>query len=168
MKKIMFLVVVFVLVSGFCFAADPVEGYWISWDEKTGKATAGWEIYTVGDKLFGRILSVADHPQDVKATNCQESYKGFNVSGKVNQMTVVGTSWIFDLTLDRGKVGNWSGGSIIDPDGGKMYKCKITYHPADGKKYKVETLEMRGEIGLGIGRSQYWQRSSQTEASSVR
>ena len=167
MKKLAFFVAVFVFVSGFCFGADPAEGFWVSVDEKSGKATAGWEIYIVGNKLFGRILSVSGHPQDVKATNCKESYKGFNQPGKVNEMTVVGTPWIFDLTLDK-QPGNWSGGSIIDPDGGSMYKCKITFRPQDGKKYLTDTLEMRGEIGLGIGRSQYWKKSSRDEASSLR
>ena len=52
--------------------------------------------------------------------------------------------------------GKWTGGSIVNPQGGKCYTCKITFHAADGKKYKQDTLEMRGEIGMGIGRSQYW------------
>ena len=167
MKKFVFFAAVFVFVSGLCFGADPAEGFWISVDEKSGKATAGWEIYTVGNKLYGKILSVADHPQDVKATNCPDSIKGFNQPGKVNQMPVVGTPWIFDLTVDK-QPGSWSGGSIIDPDAGKLYKCKITFHPTDGKKYLVDTLEMRGEIGLGIGRSQYWRKSTREEASALR
>ena len=166
MKKLAFFVMISVFVSAFCFGADLAEGFWISVDEKTGKATAGWEIYTTGNKLYGKILSVAGHPQDVKASNCKDSYRGFPVAGKVNEMTVVGTPWIFDLTMDR--PGVWSSGQIIDPDKGSMYKCKITYHARDGNRYKTDTLEMRGEIGLGIGRSQYWQRSSQQEAAALR
>jgi len=161
-----FAVFTLVFITGFCFGADLAEGFWISVDEKTEKATAGWEIYTIGDKLYGRILSVAGHPQDVKASNCKDSYKGFPVQGKVSEMTVVGTPWIFDLTLD--KPGVWSGGNIIDPDKGSMYKCKITFRPRDGKKYMFDTLEMRGEIGLGIGRSQYWRKSTREESSSLR
>jgi len=166
MRKIAFFVVVFVFVSGLCFAADPAEGFWISMDEKSGKATAGWEIYTVGDKLFGKILSVADHPQTDKATKCKDAYPGFPVQGKVSEMSVVGTPWIFNLALD--KPGSWSGGQIIDPNDGNLYKCKITFRPQDGKKYLKDTLEMRGEIGLGIGRSQYWQKCTREEASALR
>ena len=167
MKKFVILSLLFIFASGLCFAADPAEGFWVSVDEKSGKMTAGWEIYLVGNKLYGKIVSVAGHPQDVKATNCPDSIKGFNQPGKVNEMTVVGTSWIFDLTADK-QPGTWSGGSIIDPDAGKLYKCKITFRPQDGKKYLVDTLEMRGEIGLGIGRSQYWRKSNGDEASSLR
>ena len=165
MKKFVCVSAILIFISAFCFASDPAEGFWVSVDDKTEKATAGWEIYTVGNKLFGRILSVAGHPQDVKAVNCKESYSGFNQSGKVNEMTVVGTPWIFDLTME--KSGVWSGGSIIDPDGGRMYKCEITFHPQNGRKYPVDTLEMRGKIGP-FGRSQYWRKCSREEASSIR
>jgi uncharacterized protein (DUF2147 family) len=166
MKKFLMMCGVLVVVAAASLAADPVEGYWISVDDKTGKLNAGWEIYLQGGKLFGRILSIADFPQTEKASACKASYPGFPAAGKVNEMTVVGTTWIFGLSMDR--AGQWSGGSIIDPNDGKIYKCRITFRTADGKKYKVDTLEMRGEIGLGIGRSQFWQKSTQREASSLR
>ena len=168
MKKSAIFVMVFIFLTAFCFASDPAEGFWISVDEKTGKNTAGWEIYTLGNKLYGRILSVAGYPQNVKAEKCKDSYRDFPVHGKVNQMTVVGTPWIFDLTLDRAGAGNWSGGQVIDPDSGSMYKCKIIFRPRDGKKFMDDTLEMRGEIGLGIGRSQYWRKATSEEASALR
>jgi len=165
MKKIT-LFAALIFAAGLCFAADPVEGFWISFDDKSGKATAGWEIYTVGNKLFGKVLSVTGHPQDVTAYNCKDSYRDFPVQGKVSAMRVVGTPWIFDLTQD--KVGIWSGGNVIDPDNGNMYKCRITFRARDGSKYKTDTLEMRGEIGLGIGRSQFWQKATRAEASALR
>jgi uncharacterized protein (DUF2147 family) len=108
---------------------------------------------------------VAGHPQDVKASNCKESYKDFPAVGKVNEMTVVGTPWIFDLAMD--KPGVWRGGNIIDPDNGKMYGCRITFHPRGEKKYTEDTLEMRGTIGP-FGRSQYWKRATREEASALR
>jgi hypothetical protein len=65
-----------VLTTGTCFAADATEGFWISVDEKTGKATAGWEIYQSGGKLFGKIHSIAGFPQTVKAERCKDTYRG--------------------------------------------------------------------------------------------
>ena len=165
MKKIAVLVMVLVVVRCFCFAADPVEGFWISLDDKSGKATAGWEIYASGGKLFGKILSVADHPQDVTAYNCRDSYRGFPVSGKVSEMRVVGTPWIFDLTMDR--TGVWSGGNVIDPDDGRMYGCRITFRAMDGNRYRTDTLEMRGTIGP-FGRSQFWRKATREEALAIR
>ncbi|GHV74857.1 hypothetical protein AGMMS49940_21590 [Spirochaetia bacterium] len=165
MKQIIALCMGMVLAAGFCFA-DPVEGFWISVDDKTGKATAGWEIYRQNGKLYGRILSIAGYPQDAKAFYCKESYRDFPLPGKVNQLPVIGTPWLFGLSPDG--PGKWSGGQVIDPQNGNMYKCKITYRTADGKRLKTDALEMRGEIGLGIGRSQFWQKSTQAEAGGLR
>ncbi|MDR2759456.1 MAG: DUF2147 domain-containing protein [Spirochaetaceae bacterium] len=166
MKKGIVLALIFGLSAGVFLAADSVEGYWVSVDEKTGKPTAGWEIYQSGGKLYGKILGIVGYPPDVKADKCKESYAGFPVAGKVNQLPVKGTPWIFGLTMD--KPGQWSGGNVVDPESGNMYKCRITYRPADGKRYPVDTLEMRGEIGLGIGRSQFWRKSTRTEAENQR
>jgi len=170
LKKCIMLFALFLCAAAFCFAQGPagsdlVEGYWLSVDEKTGKVTAGWHIFAEGGKLFGKVLSMADYPKTAVAEKCKDSYAGFPTAGKVSQMTVVGTSWIFGLTRD--KPGEWSGGHVINPEDGGMYKCKIFYRKADGKKFKADVLEMRGEIGLGIGRSQFWQRTDEVAASSL-
>lgn len=168
MKKGILIAVCFLFLCGLCFAADPVEGCWISYDEKTGKATAGWTIYEKNGKLFGEILSVAGYSKDTKAFGCKGKgpYDDFPYTGALEEMPLCGTTWIYDLT--KNKSGQWSGGRIIDPNDGNRYKCKITFRAADGKKYKVDTLEMRGEIGLGIGRSQYWQKATKEEASALK
>ncbi|MDR2404634.1 MAG: DUF2147 domain-containing protein [Spirochaetaceae bacterium] len=156
-----------ILLLGSSLFADPAEGFWLSVDEQTGKITAGWELFQENGKLLGRILSIAGHPQDIKASACRESYRGFPRTGKVNELPIVGPPWIFGLSPER-SAGHWRGGSVIDPNDGKIYQCRITYHPADGKRFPQDALEMRGEIGLGIGRSQFWRRSTREEASSLR
>jgi uncharacterized protein (DUF2147 family) len=167
MRKLAFILCVAFLSAGVCFAEDPALGFWISVDEKTGKTTAGWELYQEKNGfLYGKMLSVAEFPQDQLALLCKESYKGFPVSGKVNQMRVVGTPWIFGLRQE--KEGQWSGGNIINPADGNIYKCRIIFHKANGNKYKTDTLEMRGEIGLGIGRSQFWKKTTRVEAAGLK
>ena len=161
----MLFVLIFFLVSGICFAADPAEGFWISVDEKTGKDTAGWEIFVRDGKLYGRILSAVGADRSTKAENCNDSYKGFPAAGKVSEMNVIGTTWIFGLVPD-GKPGQWKNGNVIDPDEGKMYGCKITFHAAGGK-FKVDTLEMRGTVGP-LGRSQYWRKATKAQAESLK
>ncbi|GHV87254.1 hypothetical protein AGMMS50255_5500 [Spirochaetia bacterium] len=166
MKKAMIFCAVLLLYSGFCFAGDPVEGYWVSVDDKTGKVTAGWEMYVADGKLCGKILSMADVPQDLVAVKCRDSYRGFPVEGKVNRLPIIGAPWIFGLSAE--KPGQWSRGFIIDPSNGFLYNCKITFRAADGKKFPTDVLEMRGEIGLGIGGSQYWRKSTLEEAAGLR
>ncbi|MDR1785966.1 MAG: DUF2147 domain-containing protein, partial [Spirochaetaceae bacterium] len=140
MKKLFGLCIVMVIAGGLGFAADPAEGYWLSIDEKTGKQTAGWHIYAEKGVLYGRILSIYEKSQDEIASKCKETYKGYPEPGRVNQRKVVGSIWVYGLRMK--KAGEWSGGSVIDPNDGNIYNCKITFHGADGKKYKEDTLEM--------------------------
>jgi uncharacterized protein (DUF2147 family) len=151
--------------TDFCFAADPAEGYWISVDDK-GKKISGWELYILNGNLCGKMVSAPGTPDNARASKCRKSYRGFPLSGKVNEMPVIGTPWIFGLTTER--PGHWINGSVINPEDGKIYKCKMTFHPADGKRYKNDTLEMRGEIGWGIGRSYFWLKSSAEEVNALR
>jgi hypothetical protein len=75
-----------------------------------------------------------------------------------------GTPVNFSLTMD--KPGQWSGSMVI-PNNGILFKCRITYHPAEGNKYKVETLEVQGQIGI-MGNSLFYKRSSQSVSSAER
>jgi len=163
MKKTVLLIVLFA-AAVFCFA-DPVEGFWLSIDENTNQVTAGWHIYQEGGRLYGKILSTANEPRGVIADRCRESYRNFPVAGRVNAMPVAGTPWIYGLTRQR--EGQWSGGNVVNPEDGGIYNCRIIFHPADGRRYTVDTLEMRGEIGLGIGRSQFWRKTDEATASNL-
>ena len=171
MKKIMTLVICLTFAA-VCFAqADPAVGYWLSIDENTNKVTAGWEIYIGNDgKLYGKILSLADEPRGTIADQCRERYDGFPLTGRVNQMQVAGPPWIFGLSKNE-RNGEWGGGKIIDPADGKIYNCRIIFRSAGtragSRTFNTDTLEMRGEIGLGIGRSQYWTKTTQQRASSL-
>jgi len=170
MRKIIALMI-FLTFAAVCFAQsdDPVIGFWISVDEKTGKDTAGWQIYLQNGVLYGRILSLADEPRGTIASECKESYRGFPLTGRVNQMQVAGPPWIFGLT--RRAAGDWRGGNIIDPGDGNMYQCRVMFRPAGsragGTTFQQDTLEMRGEIGLGIGRSQFWRKTDEQTASNL-
>ena len=159
-----FFVLIFIMVCGICFAADPAEGFWLSVDEKTGKVTAGWQIYVQSGVLYGRILSAADATPANKATECKASYRGYPVAGNVSQMPIIGSIWIFGLTPDKNP-GQWKGGNVIDPSDGNMYTCTITYH--DNYNGRGPTLQMRGSL-LGIGRSQYWRKATEAQARGVR
>ena len=163
MKKLIF-VLILLCTAIAVFAADPVEGYWESINEE-GKLTALWHIYQKDGILYGEILAAAGKPRDTIANAVKKSYKDFPVSGIVNEMPLIGTPWIWGLTSKS--EGQWANGNIIDPADGKVYKCKITFRKADNKKYKTDTLEMRGEIGMGIGRSQFWKKSTPEEIDNI-
>jgi uncharacterized protein (DUF2147 family) len=165
MKKTLGVCLFLIFAAGLCFADDPALGYWLGLDNESGKSS-GWEMYLINGNLCGKIVAAPETPPNARADRCRASYRGFPLPGKVNEMTVIGTPWIFGLTMER--PGQWVKGSIINPEDGKIYKCTITFHPADGNRYKTDTLEMRGEIGLGIGRSQFWQKISAEELNALR
>ncbi len=63
---------------------------------------------------------------------------------------VIGMTFMWGLKKDGEE---YAGGSILDPDNGKVYKSKMTLIE-DGKKLKV-----RGYLGVPMfGRSQTWVR----------
>lgn len=167
MRKIVcFCMFVLLATSVFAQGADPVEGFWASYDEKTGEQTGIWKVYQKDGKLYGVTLYVPDLKEGELAFEVKESYEDFPVAGKVNEMTVLNTPWIYNLE-NKGP-GVWANGYIIDPGDGRRYKCKMTFRKADGKKFPVDTLEMRGEIGLGIGRSQFWQKASEEDLKKIK
>ena len=165
MKKLGLFVVAFMCFSILSAFADPVEGLWKSVDEKSGKVTAVWKIYENGGKLFGEILVVVGKNPNKLAEKCTGNYPDFPKAGKVSQMPLVGTPFIFNL--EKKSEGSWHNGYIIAPDTGKYYYCKVNFKAKDGKRYKVDSLEMRGEIGLGIGRSQIWIKTTERETKKI-
>ena len=57
--------------------------------------------------------------------------------------------------LKQDQTGSWSGGKILDPKEGEVYRVKITTE--DGKK-----MDVRGYIGVPLlGRTQVWHKDEQ-------
>ena len=164
MKKIIAAIIFVLLCAGTAFAADPAEGFWLSVDRKTGKVESGWEIYESNGYLYGKMLSAIGCSPADKAVKCHENYDNFPIAGKVNQLPILGTPWIFGLRVES--PGHWTDGYIVNPDDGHMYKLSFTFHQADGHKFQHETLEIHGQLlHLAISVSQYWRRATREEAS---
>lgn len=159
MKKI-FVFAIFIFVAGLSvFANDPAEGHWVSYDEKSGKVTAAWNFYVnAKGEMEATIVYSPDCDDSAVAASCKnlKGVKNFPKAGDLSAMKILHeTPWIFGLkkTAD----GLWDNGNIIDCGEGKIYNCKVTFCPADGKKFKADTLVMRGSIGP-LGRNQFWLR----------
>ncbi|MGP1587739.1 MAG: DUF2147 domain-containing protein [Treponemataceae bacterium] len=169
MKKFSVVLMLLAVVALGCFAADPAEGLWKSIDDKTNEVSAVWKIWVdENGVLLGTIVAVVNHPQDVVASACKPSYKGFPVAGEVNKMHTVGTPWIFNM--QKVSDGVWDKGSIIDPGNGKMYGCKIIYMKPGQKNRsftaKTESLAMAGVVGP-IQVFQYWVKATEADIADV-
>ena len=125
-------------------AADSPVGKWKTIDDKTHEVRSIVEITETNGTLEGKVLEVlkSDHGPHPKCTECDGERKNQPIEG----MTIM---WGLKKDGDQ-----WSGGQILDPSKGKIYKVTLKLEDS-GKK-----LDVHGYIGFSlIGRSQEWVRA---------
>ncbi len=137
------LAAAFATPSAWADDSSPV-GLWKNVDDITGKPKAMIRITEEHGALVGRIEKLfrsADMDQNPKCDKCEGANK---------DQPVIGMVFMSGLKKDGN---DYSGGEILDPDNGKVYRSKITL--IDGGK----KLSVRGYIGVPMfGRSQVWLR----------
>lgn len=122
-------------------AASPI-GIWKTIDDHTRQPKALVEIKASTDgTLSGEVikgLNPNDSPER-RCTQCTDERKDQKILG----MTII---------TDMKRNGDhWDGGKILDPENGKVYKCKMMLEDGGTK------LVVRGYIGVPLlGRSQTW------------
>jgi uncharacterized protein (DUF2147 family) len=123
---------------------DPVLGIWKTIDEKTNQPSSLIRLDEKNSELIGVVTELIPTPGEVLVTHCnlcKDERKGKPIIGM-----------IIMKGLKRVAPGNWSGGEILDPEEGEIYKVKITM-------VNDKTLEVRGYIGVPLlGRTQIWVR----------
>jgi uncharacterized protein (DUF2147 family) len=130
--------------SALAQEASPV-GRWTTIDDETKKPKSVISIYEENGKLFGKIEKLFLEPNEKPDPVCDKC------EGALKNQPILGMVIMRDLKKDDDE---WTGGTILDPNNGKTYKCKIAVEDG-GKKLKV-----RGFIGLSlIGRTQRWVRA---------
>jgi uncharacterized protein (DUF2147 family) len=129
--------------TGAFAQASPV-GLWKTIDDETKQEKSLVRIAEAGGALTGRIEKLTDPTQqDAKCAKCEGARKDQKVIG----MTIM------EGVKRHGGADHWEGGTILDPNNGKVYKVRLT--PKDGGKQ----LDVRGYIGAPmLGRTQTWVR----------
>ncbi len=128
------------LVMGFtnAWAATPV-GNWTTIDDATGKPRAVVKVSVTNGQLSGTITRIYAQAGDTGM--CQ------NCPGEFKDKPVKGLQFLWGLKEESD--GQWSGGQILDPKTGKIYKAKLNL---EGNK-----LLVRGYVGFSLlGRTQTW------------
>jgi uncharacterized protein (DUF2147 family) len=131
-------------VSNLAAAAGSPVGVWRSIDDKTKQERSIIRITEENGELKGVVEKIFDQPGDDPAHLCKEC------KDERKDKPIVGMTILWGLKKEGDA---WTGGEILDPKNGKVYKCKLTLSQ-DGK-----ILNVRGFIGISlIGRTQAWLR----------
>lgn len=122
--------------------SQTIFGRWNSTNEETGKIDSVIEIYEKNGKAFAKIVEIKN--QERQNAVCKLC------SGNNKNKPILGLNILTGLEKDDDE---WSGGKILDPRSGKIYKCYI-------KLEEKNKLKIRGYMGFSlIGKTAYWQRA---------
>lgn len=134
------LVFALVLLSAAASAQLSVIGKWKTIDDNTGKERSVVEIFEKGSKVHGKVIKLYREKGEDPDPVCDECDEDDDRYKK----KIIGMEIIRDML----KVGaELAEGTIMDPDNGKIYRCKIW---VEGNELKV-----RGYLGP-FYRTQTW------------
>ena len=120
-------------------------GLWKTIDDESGEPKSFVRIWIDHGELFGRIEKLVRKPGQNPEPKCDKC------DGDKKDQPMLGMVIISGL---RQEGGYWTGGHILDPNNGKVYKCQIKVDDGGQK------LNVRGYIGFSLlGRTQTWMRS---------
>lgn len=134
----LFLVMAF-SISGFS-QIDKIVGKWKTIDDEDGSAKSIVYIFkATNGKYYGKIEKLFKNA-DSLCTECE---------GVEKDKPKLGLTVIKNM---HEKNGSLTGGTILDPNNGKVYKCNISF---DSKSNNLSVRGSLDKMGI-IGRSQTW------------
>jgi uncharacterized protein (DUF2147 family) len=128
------------LLAALAHAQATPVGAWKTIDDETKVERSVVRISDTGGVLSGKIEKITDPAKQAdKCEKCEDARKDKPILG----MTIL------EGVKKNPDEAYWDGGTILDPNNGKVYKVRMT--PKDGGKL----LEVRGFIGP-FYRNQQW------------
>jgi uncharacterized protein (DUF2147 family) len=136
------LLVGLILVSGWCGAQPSIVGKWVTIDDGTDQEKSVVEIFETKGRYYGKIVRLlsADDPDPV----CEECPREDDRYLK----KIIGMEILSDLKKEGEE---YVDGNILDPEDGKVYRCKLWFEGAQ--------LMVRGYWGP-FYRTQTWRKST--------
>lgn len=129
------------ILFGQLCVAQSVYGKWKTIDDETGEPKSIVEIYERNGKTYGKIIDLINPSSaNPKCDDCE---------GDRKNQPIKGLEIIRDLEKDDDE---YSEGTIVDPEDGKVYDCKIWIESDD-----PDTLYVRGYVYFFF-RTQTWLR----------
>lgn len=133
------------LMIVFAFAkanSQDITGTWKTIDDKSGEVKSHMKIFKKGDSYYGKVLKVLskDTPANPKCESCEGDLKNQPIEGMV----------IMNGLKKKGS--KYKDGTIMDPESGKIYDCKVWLNEDN-----PNLLMVRGYI-MFLYRTQTWER----------
>jgi uncharacterized protein (DUF2147 family) len=132
----------FLILISQAVLSQTLTGKWKTIDDGTGESKSIVEIFERSGKLFGKVIKTYPKPgedPDPVCDQCPEDDARFG-------QKIIGMEILKDFIKDGAE---YSGGNILDPENGKVYKCRIWLEGAD--------LKVRGFWGI-FWRTQTWKK----------
>ncbi|WP_299311279.1 DUF2147 domain-containing protein [uncultured Aquimarina sp.] len=133
------LIIALIFVTNFANAQSEIIGKWKTIDDNTGEAKSIVLIYKKGSKIYGKIDRILKESDRDKL--CQEC-EGEDYNKPIEGMVI-----LKGLQKDGDE---YEDGTIMDPENGKVYRCKIWVDEQD-----PNVLNVRGYIAF-LFRTQQW------------
>jgi uncharacterized protein (DUF2147 family) len=118
-------------------------GRWKTVDDATGKVKSIVAIREENGKFYGTIEELFDPP--VPHPTC------YLCTGDLKDRPLVGLRILWDFAPDGGQ---WSGGQVLDPETGKIYRASMALEDG-GKKLRLHGYFL---VTL-LGRTEHWLRA---------
>lgn len=142
MKQI--IVLILWLAAPTCgWSQQSILGKWKTIDDETGQAKSIVKIYEKDSKIYGQIVKLFRNGNEDPDPICDLCPKDDERYGK----KIIGMEIIKDLEKEGEE---YSGGTVLKPDEGKIFKCKIWL--------EKDKLKIRGYWGF-LYRTQTWVRA---------
>lgn len=138
MRGLIAVLTIFLSVTAY---GQTCVGKWVTIDDETDKKKSIVELYKNEGKLYGKIRYLFPREgrgPNPKCTECKDDRK---------DQPLVGLQLVRDLKWNGSA---WTGGTIVDPVDGKIYKLKMWLSEDDSR-----ILNVRGYIGP-FYRTQNW------------
>ena len=125
--------------------SQSVLGRWKTIDDKSGIEKSVLSVYMKGEKLYAEVIQILERGrEDATCIECK---------GSLKDKPIVGMQIINGLKK-TGK-NEYAGGTILDPENGQNYRCRIWLNSDN-----PDELMVRGYLAF-FYRTQIWKRISE-------
>jgi len=137
-----FFGIIVMTLAALSLQAQSVTGKWKTINDETGKARSIVDIYERDGKYYGKIIKLFREPDQNPDPICDECPE----DDPRYKKKIIGMEIIKDLEKEGDE---YVDGTVLKPDEGKIYKCKIWLED--------NNLKIRGYWGF-FYRTQTWEK----------